>query len=980
MTKKRVLIPLVCFIILAIVGASCALAFTLGNKNYTFTANTSNGENNGYVNNGANNGDDVIITNPDTEYYYNNTLNASQDITLKGCDANYSFLVKVVGKTAYVGDEISVRDAFGEKVVLSFADKGDGKYLVSSVAPYQKGSAYTVVITSKLVFVGTYAKVNSYNFLIAKEETEVATLNKSVIVLASAPVVDVANSTLTVAENVKVGDILTYENSAYRVSSINADGSVVYSTPDLSEVFAEFDFYKATKGDDVVVNAKEIATQMQNSSLALGLAKELNTAKPDVKVNFNKIAEGADAGKYNVTVILTFTLDNGLQVTIDLKNIIGFNTMVSLNKDFSNFQLGAKIVNNSTTAVRLNYNKSGVKQDSIQSIIAKLNAYNDKEKGKDEVVASAFTWVQPLGAFGNISYNLDLVFRFNFAGAIGIEVPFLTTYDMGIYMVDGKMSNYSNLTCDVQPIHASMYGELKLKAGVINTLNLSILNIANLGLEFEVGAYSDIYGLLDATFDIKNKTAYADGAFYLEGGVYYDLNFLYGIGIPAIKLDKSGKTDIINGQVKLFDIGNKEFDYRYSADNAKNITINSKETTIPTVNVDVCDITKVGSGLNYASSLTKTPIAFENLAFTIKNGNANFSIINNKIVLNNANSAFEDVITVKYGNFSYDIKVVKIANVPMIEKDSYSFNKNAPKDVIIPITLNGSTFTGIDANEIIAKDYSYADGNITINALYFVRQNQGDNAIVIKTNNGNITLNVNVFGNVKLDSYGEGTQSSPYKIYSKDQIIELFANENATYENVYFMFQNNINMFGSTLNSLNNFKGNFIGNGFELSNFTVNNNANGKAGLFLVNNGLVNNVKFVNVTLNNVITNDAYVSYAGIIAGVNNGTIKNCSTENVTVTSTYTSYKLAWNDIKIYAGVLVGSNSGILENNTTNGIVNTNIKFDLLNVYCYIGGVAGLSSVDTIDCTSTAVLNLNVELESIKNVRNNAKIAVVANK
>ena len=92
------------------------------------------------------------------------------------------------------------------------------------------------------------------------------------------------------------------------------------------------------------------------------------------------------------------------------------------------------------------------------------------------------------------------------------------------------------------------------------------------------------------------------------------------------------------------------------------------------------------------------------------------------------------------------------------------------------------------------------------------------------------------------------------------------------------------------------FYGTFDGDGFTISNLTINSPASSYLGLFGVNSGTIENLTLENVD----ITGNENIG--GLVGSNNEGTIENVSVENVTITGTDN------------VGGVVGSNSGTIEN------------------------------------------------------------------
>ena len=143
---------------------------------------------------------------------------------------------------------------------------------------------------------------------------------------------------------------------------------------------------------------------------------------------------------------------------------------------------------------------------------------------------------------------------------------------------------------------------------------------------------------------------------------------------------------------------------------------------------------------------------------------------------------------------------------------------------------------------------------------------------------------------------------------------------------------------GSNWTPIRGYAGTFDGNGKTITGLTINELLGGNMGLFasIAEGGMVKNL-----TLDDVdITID--MSYAGAVAGQNDGTIENCSVSG-SVTS---SGKLP----SAYVGGIVGQNNGTITGCTVEGSVKAK-DADIA------GGIAGYHSKGTItDCHSSATV------------------------
>lgn len=187
---------------------------------------------------------------------------------------------------------------------------------------------------------------------------------------------------------------------------------------------------------------------------------------------------------------------------------------------------------------------------------------------------------------------------------------------------------------------------------------------------------------------------------------------------------------------------------------------------------------------------------------------------------------------------------------------------------------------------------------------------------------------------------GEGTEQTPYKIATLDDLKEFATNiNNGTYTNVYAKLTTDITITDSWTpigNTDHKFTGVFDGD-----NKTINFNGttNGEyVGLFGINEGTIKNVKVAGT-----ITSDTELAFVGGVAGLNRGTITNCES-SVAITA---------NGVNSYAGGIAGvmqngtiescKNSGAITVHVTNKVTN-----DVTKQEASAGGIVAFNYNGTV--------------------------------
>ena len=201
---------------------------------------------------------------------------------------------------------------------------------------------------------------------------------------------------------------------------------------------------------------------------------------------------------------------------------------------------------------------------------------------------------------------------------------------------------------------------------------------------------------------------------------------------------------------------------------------------------------------------------------------------------------------------------------------------------------------------------------------------------------------------------GEGTEQTPYKIATLDDLKEFATNiNNGTYTNVYAKLTTDITITDSWTpigNTDHKFTGVFDGD-----NKTINFNGttNGEyVGLFGINEGTIKNVKVAGT-----ITSDTELAFVGGVAGLNRGTITNCES-SVAITA---------NGVNSYAGGIAGvMQNGTIESCKNSGAITVNVTDkvtnDVTKQEASAGGIVAFNYNGTVkkcENTSTATIKNN---------------------
>ena len=223
------------------------------------------------------------------------------------------------------------------------------------------------------------------------------------------------------------------------------------------------------------------------------------------------------------------------------------------------------------------------------------------------------------------------------------------------------------------------------------------------------------------------------------------------------------------------------------------------------------------------------------------------------------------------------------------------------------------------------------------------------------------------------DIYGKLEYDDPYKEYTKiSDVVQL---QNITDMNGKYLLTGDINcnnmelrMFGSESNP---FKGEFIGEGHTISNFSLAEKGT-YSGLFSVNEGIIDNVKFKNFTYSLTIDSSNAV-YIGAVCGCNRGTVKRVTFEG----------QISYTDVHqhggtFYLGGIIGKNENNISDCVFMGSASSYTTgggyMICSGVNGNIGGIAGLNSGTVSKCLVTGTLSGKTKYEASRGAVNVAGI------
>lgn len=190
----------------------------------------------------------------------------------------------------------------------------------------------------------------------------------------------------------------------------------------------------------------------------------------------------------------------------------------------------------------------------------------NKKGGEIEICRIPFfTAFKPLSLF-QLNFELSLVVKMSFAGGIGSKFSILDATQVGTHgnSKDKEFSMYKNklVEGDRYSFDLTVFGYVGVKMGVSGQLTVSFTGLRRLGevgVEVQVGAYLDIYGLAKYHVvkpDHRYSTVYRTltGGFYLEAGIYLEVNLVAESKVFKLRLEAPLIPEI---KWPLFSMGDK---------------------------------------------------------------------------------------------------------------------------------------------------------------------------------------------------------------------------------------------------------------------------------------------------------------------------------------------------------------------------------------------------------------------------------------
>lgn len=909
---------------------------------------------------GMNNGGGSSSSTVDGVTVVQSGLSAQKAFEINGGITDFSVSIETPAGKNQIIDYIPVPDSSNDDIVHLYAPKSG----------WPKNGTIVIELYNDAYLV-EYPDADIFMFTVAQESGGVQIINSIQVIDAEKQnakleeeepdqdgVIEGTITLMGMSEGFKAGEvfILQYDDGSQaafktKTAATPANGVVAvgYTKPELTEVFEEFDVTTSTALTDesMIVIEEDLEQKLSESTLGMAVV-DIFQSSPQFDANV-ELVDGVLVVDITITVPNVVVIDGqSANLTINLHNdmAVQLNADIDIDTISEYFDVSADITNDMTATVSLGANVNFNEVANVQDLFQKLwTLANDSNENPTAI--PLFKWTLPIGnGVASISYDADLVFAFNFSGKIDVEAQATLDYTVGakyseetgieMYSEESEDNGFHDLTVD-------LYGMAELKVGVDQRVSFDILaGVLGIGLQAELGSYNRLYGYGESTNLINEEPDAMNGGFYFVGGFYYDVNLTYGLKVGSL-LNISDKADIVSGEVKLYDKGDRNVEVGLTQ-TTDTVALTAKQSLVPAIyEVVLFDLV--------TQTESTEPVDASELVFT---GAEDLTFDGSVVNVNDGVKDVNDEVTVKYGNFdSVTTTYTFSAAKPMLDVNNGTVDKASKdiKDVVVTITYEDITKEMISVSDnAVIKNIAVADNEavVTLDGRELLKLETGVQNVIFTVDGNELTYALTLEGSVAANQFAKG---NVYEIFTADQIKDLTNEVYGSFDGMTLAITDDIDLGGATIAPIAVFNGKIDGNGNTISGYVIDGMSGNDAAFIAVNNGSINNLNMdgtVKVAFDGKTGNDYKV--AGL-AAVNNGTIKNVTVKGVVDVESNSLSAF----IDIDAAMVAATGNAPVES-TAEGTVNVTIAFDLANVTVNAGGLTSTVAADgvtaTIDCVN----------------------------
>ena len=431
-----------------------------------------------------------------------------------------TFEVNVVPKKKF---SYKVVDSEGKEVDTVIEKKS--KYsVIKPKNKYKRGEVYTLSIAEGTFENEELKDVSKIEFKVVREQVEKVVYNNNVKE-AKEKDVTITNDVLATDEKYKVGDIILVDNrEAYKITNINDDKTYQVTIPEIQEVYKELDVYidEPIKLNDFVVSSdleEYIAYNVSKSKWYENIVQTVNAA-PKIKVEINtsktgvldvKVAVRLSPGEKGAAI--PALKNHGLNFNLEFEiEVYGW---ADLKLTYHDVQITLRLkdtVDFSIDFIKAELDNFGEEKTGILKDFGKLVEYQaliEEVKTDKANVVSPVGWAEvPIGSTGLFfNFDIGMLFEYEMTLDAGFEITNEKTMNIGYKwnVIDGfePIGNMKSKSYDKK---AYLGGKAEFKLGSEIKAGVSLLNLAELNLGLDSGAYGESELKLKAEPTSQNPT------------------------------------------------------------------------------------------------------------------------------------------------------------------------------------------------------------------------------------------------------------------------------------------------------------------------------------------------------------------------------------------------------------------------------------------------------------------------------------------
>jgi hypothetical protein len=505
----------------------------------------------------------------------------------------------VMTDAVYDGGEMAAAaDALDGPVELSVRQNDGGAKISIPEKLIEPGMPYTVTLAAGVHFTADKLKnARAVTFIADREDVETIVYKDNVVELTVNEAQVTGDGVLKIdsQRDVGEGDILVVpvkndtgvtQQTAFRVKSVESDGSVTTEEPALEEIFEELEISGTYEidPDDFVMDEAAVEKQVRESALFESLVRTVHAADDDeITIKVERLPNAGKTLNFRVKIQwgngFTVVLDLGLKVTVDV------DVVKTLVYDISCNTL-------TTVDVSLGYGDDAKKSDKLPEGMTKED-YEEIEEDLRSEGNSIFRLGYipiPFPGPASLTLGVDAFASFELVGDLDLSSGLAYGYKMGVIVGPGKFKPYSSREVSMDIDRAIGKVKLSGKAGLKASVTVSVLKVAEAGFEAEGGPYLE--GAFAAAFMSNEETRLDDHIYgYIEGGLYYEISAVAKLNLLVKKYKYEVDLTPENNKWKWLYFGKTKYISGMTAESGE-ISIVGGTAQLPTIRLEYFNVTE----------------------------------------------------------------------------------------------------------------------------------------------------------------------------------------------------------------------------------------------------------------------------------------------------------------------------------------------------------------------------------------------------